>query len=792
MFKRTLLTCVVGLCCARMAHANDMDAADVEFDRETLKSLGINPALSGYFSQQARFMPGNTAVTLSVNGQEKGRVAARFGKEGDLCFDREFMEVAGIGIPDDYVDGCYDYLQRYPSAVVNSLPGEERVNLVIPTDQITRQPVFAVNSETGGTGALLNYSVMSSHSEYSGGNSDYSQAQLDGGINVSDWLVRSHQMLSRSDGRYSSENSQTYAQRTFKGLRATGRFGEVNMNNPLLNGTGLYGLAFSPEGALAGESSAVQVSGIANTSQARVEVRQQGILLTSSLVPVGPFTLTDVVPRNYTSDLDVTVIETDGSQRNFVVPATLYRQGMGSPAGLFLSLGRVSDDYRKQPWVASVSRGWRLSPEVRGNAATILAKAYQAVAVSVDTMPLPDMMLSLQVNQSIEKEASRQGQNVALSMSAATPLGVSVTASAAHYTRNYREFSDSLDKDFTNSKKREYSVGLRWQHPTIGALSTSIHETHYFNDNERTRYLNASWGRKFLSSYISASWQHQLSDKSRGVKKEDQLYINVSIPLGGHSVNTYMHREGNKNRAGASASGKLTDDTAYTLGAERDMHDNRNSFNAGVNSNLHYSQLMMNAGWSSDSSRNYSGSLQGGVVAHGGGVTFSPLPVSDTFAIASLNHPVAGVKIDTPQGPVWSDFSGQAVIPSLNAWRDSRVEINTETLPKNMDISNGVKVLNHGRGSVGRVNFTALSQRRVLLSVRMANDKKLPKGSTILDDKGNYLTTAVDDGVVFLNDAYPRQTLVAELEDGICRLMLALPEQAEMNVFYEKAKGTCL
>lgn len=792
MFKRTLLACAISLCCAKMAVATDSDIAEVEFDRETLKSLGINPSVSGYFAKEARFMPGDTPVTLSVNGQDRGRVMARFDEQGKLCIDSAFMQQANILVPDDADEGCYDYLQRFPDAVVSLQPGQERVALVVPPDHIAYQTSAAVNAVTGGSAGLLNYSIMSSRSDYRGGSSDYTQAQLDGGVNIADWMLRTHQMLSRSDGRFNSENSQTYLQRTFTGLRTTGQFGEVNMNNPLLNGTGLYGVAFSPESALTEEGSAVQVSGIANTSQARVEIRQQGVLVASTLVPVGPFTINDISLRNTTSDLNVTVIETDGSQHSFAVPAALYRQRLGNPAGVFLSVGRVSDDYNKQPWVASLSRGWRLSPEIRGNAAAIIAKAYQGVGISVDTAPLPDVMLSMKVNQSIESEEARQGQNIAVSLSAATPLGVSVTASAAHYTEDYREFSDSLDSNYTNPRKREYSVGLRWQHPVIGAVSTSLYETRSFNTRDKSRYLNASWGRKFRSAYISASWQHQLGDERNGVKTEDQLYVNVSIPFGGHSVNAYVRQDGDKNRVGSSASGKLTDDTAYTLGIERETQDSDNSFSAGINSNLHYSQLMLNAAQSGDSSRNYSGSLQGGVVAHGGGVTFSPLPVNDTFAIASLDYPIAGVRMETPQGPVWSDFSGQAVIPSLNAWRDSRVEVNTETLPKNMDIANGVKRVNQGRGSVGRLSFTAITQRRVLLSVLMADGKKLPKGIAITDSKGGYLTTTVDDGVVFLNDARPRQTLIAELEQGICSIMLALPEEAEVNVFYETAKGTCL
>lgn len=163
----------------------------------------------------------------------------------------------------------------------------------------------------------------------------------------------------------------------------------------------------------------------------------------------------------------------------------------------------------------------------------------------------------------------------------------------------------------------------------------------------------------------------------------------------------------------------------------------------------------------------------------------------ETFGVASLAQPVAGVKIDTPQGPVWTDARGYAVLPSLNAWQTSRVEVNTETLPKNMEIGNGTRMLSQGRGSVSKVKFSAITQRRVLLSVTTADGKKLPKNLAITDEQGNYLTTSVDEGVVFLNNVTSKQMLVAQREPGSCRISLVLPEQAESGVFYETAKGVC-
>lgn len=789
MFKRTLLMCAVSLICARQGKAAEIEAGALEFDNETLKSLGINPAVSAYFATKSRFMPGQATVTLKVNGQERGRMVARFQPQGELCFDKSLMEYAHIRIPDDYQEGCYDYLSFRPETVVTADPGQELIELIVSPDEINRQGMPVTDFAMEGSGGVLNYSVMSSRSEYSGGSSTWSQAQLDGGVNVAGWLLRTNQLLSQSQGQFNSENSQTYMQRTFVNLRTTAKMGEVTMNNALLEGAGLYGVSLSPEHGLDAQENMVRVSGIANTPQARVEVRQQGTLVYSTLVPVGPFTLTDFSLRNYTSDLNVTVVETDGTQHSYVIPASLYLQRLGKPAGLFLAFGQVSDDYNKKPLVLSASGGWRLLPGSNINLGMILAQDFQTAGVSINTAPSASTLLSLKINQSYDHENARQGQNYRMEASLTSALGVSVTASTGYYSPGYREFSQFIDSGLTTVKQHEYAVGLQWQTRKAGTFSASLYETKNRNQSGKTRYINAGWGSNLFSAYVSANWQHQLGD-GKG-KKDDLFYFNISFPLGKNSMNTYARREGGATRYGSTLMGNLSDDNAYSLGTEYDHKEKDSSISAGLSSNLHYSQLMLNASVASENRRSYSGSLQGGIVAHDEGVTFSPLPVRDTFGVASLDQPVAGVKIDTPQGPVWTDESGYAVLPSLNAWQKSRVEVSTETLPKNMDIGNGTRFLSQGRGSVGKVQFAAVTQRRVLLEVTMKDGKKLPKNRAITDTQGNYLTTSVDDGVVFLNNVSTRQVLVAQDDSGSCRIPLTLPEKAQTGVFYETAKGVC-
>ncbi len=284
---------------------------------------------------------------------------------------------------------------------------------------------------------------MSSRAEFSNGSSDYSQAALEGGININDWMLRSHQFLTQTNGTFSNQNSSTYLQRTFTDLKTLMRAGEVNLNNSVLEGASIYGIEIAPDNALQTSGSGVQVTGIANTSQARVEIRQQGVLIHSILVPAGAFTIPDVPVRNGNSDLNVTVVETDGSSHNYIVPSTLFNQHVESFRGYRFAIGRVDDDYDESPWVISASSGWNLTRWSAMNGGVIVAENYQAASIRSSLVPLPDLTVSSQISTSQDTKDSLQGQKYRLDANYNLPFSLGLTTSLTRSDRHYRELSGS-------------------------------------------------------------------------------------------------------------------------------------------------------------------------------------------------------------------------------------------------------------------------------------------------------------------------------------------------------------
>lgn len=793
MLRKTLLAYSIGLLTSTTVYAQGLELAAIDFDTNTLKSLGLDPKVSHYFSHTARFLPGEHLLALSVNGDKMGNIVVRFDNEGNPCLDRNLLQQARLKIPNDNNEnGCFDYAKSYPGTEISPLTAKEQLNILVPPQARVPATQDQTDAVSGGRGALLNYSLLTSRSEFSNDSSDYSQASLEGGININDWMLRSHQFFTQSNGRFSNQNSSTYVEHTFVGQKMLMRAGQVNINNSLLEGAGLYGIELAPDRALQSEGSGVQVTGIANTHQARVEIRQQGILLLSTLVPAGAFTIPDIPVRSMNSDIQVTVIETTGSEHSYTVPTTLFARHVGTGVGYRVALGRVDGHYDESPWVLSLSDSWNPVSWGGLSAGVIAAQQYQALATRADLSPVSDFILGSQINAARDNDDNLQGQKYQLDASYNLPYDLSVTTSISHQDRDYRTLADTLSDGDVDLTKSTYSLGINWSNALLGGFNISEYKTKSYDGKSDATNLSINWNKSFKYATFSVNWQHQLDSSAENEDDGVLFYVNISIPFGkANSATFYTRNDDHRSYYGTGVMGVVSDETSYYISAERNQDDKQNNFNGSVNTNLHYTQLNLSAGANGSDSRSYNGMLTGGIAFHNQGVTFSPWAIDDTFAIATVDNDVSGVKITTPSGPVWTDYNGVAVIPSLQPWSKSLVEIDTTTLPKNVDVGNGSKELKQSRGAIGNVGFNALIQRRALLNISTANGEKLPRGVTIEDKDGNYLTTSVDNGVVFINNVTPEMVLLVRDERQSCRIHLTFPAEAPNNVFYETATGIC-
>ncbi|EBY0812105.1 fimbrial protein [Salmonella enterica subsp. enterica serovar Lattenkamp] len=786
--------------------AQNMELAS--FDTTTLKSRGISPEVAEYFAHGARFAPGMQKVSLIINGNEKGDISLFFNESGAPCFDKEFSEYAGLKVTDAVMENrgdaqehiCYDYASAWPGSIVTLKPGQEKVELVVPQEALenANKPK---NYRTGGTAALLNYNMFTSQSHYSGGSSDYNQGTFEAGLNMADWLARSQFIVSDSDGEKESSVLYGYVQHTFAGIEKTMQAGAINVQNTPFSLSGINGVQLTPESALKGDvGSGVTVTGIARSDQARVEIRQNGVQIMSTLVPAGPFTLTDVPIANTNTDLQVAIKETNGASSQFTVPAAnLAGARLQAPEGWSFAAGSLRDvdtDYHK-PWLITATNSWQVSQRMNVSLGAMTAEKYQSLAASTNVVPTKDLSFYTTTLGAWDQRNDHTGNQFQIGANYRLPWNMAVNLSATHNTAGYRSLVDTLqDDNEASGVKNSYSAGLSWSNAYLGSLSFSLSQSEGFDSDSDARQTMLTWGKSFKYASLNASWQHALStpdSDNDDYRDDDTFYVSISIPFGGHSVQSYMRDDGEKTRYGLQANGPLTSHSNYSVTAEKGEEDSDKYVAAGVSSNLHYTSLSLNASKTGDDFKNYSANMSGGIVAHGHGVTLSPYQIQDTFSVVSFNDNVSGIEVSTPQGPVWTDFWGQAISASATPYKVNTLEVNTETLPGNIDINNGIKKLTPGHGSVTSVNFGVIRVRRAMLTLRLPDGKPIPKGDVLVDAKNQYVTTAVEDGLVFISDvdATPDIYAKVDLQGHLCRVQFTLDEQDSETSFYQKADATC-
>ncbi|MNJ29907.1 Outer membrane usher protein FimD precursor [compost metagenome] len=793
---------MISLESVKLAHATNAPAPTAVFDHEVLRLRGIDPQLAQLFSQHARFAPGRHFIHLTVNGHGKGTTQARFDARGALCFDDALLRFADVARPASWprvVDepkvpqapDCRDLSEAYPQMQLELDPGRQRVALVVPEQALERRLHNADGYSQGGVAGLLNYDLFGTFNRYAGESSRYAAANTEIGLNVDNWIVRSRQVHSRSDGRVHSEMLDTFVQRSFVQRRSIFQAGEISLVNPVLNGAQIIGAQVTPEHGLLSQLDNASVQGIAN-SQARVEVHQNGALLYSTVVQPGPFTINNIPRLTSRSDLEVTVIETNGERRTFRVPASLAatappQSGYSLGAGVVRSYSHEADE----PAVLSLGQTGALGQTSSLSSGLILAQSYRSLGASLDGALNPLLSAQFSIIGAQATSLDRQGLQLGGQLNWQLHEQWSSLVAGNHRSRGYRELLDSTypDSDSNASSYRDQlSTSLRWASPAIGSFNLGYTQTTYY-EHDSSQRLFLSWGNSYNAVTVSASVEKSLGNTSGD--NDDAIYLSVSLPLGtkGRVRGSVRHRDSDSTST-VNYQQQVTDSFGYRLGAEHRSGDSNNLASAGLSATPRYTQLDLNyAGDGRDA--NYNIGLRGGLAVHEAGITPSPYPIRDTFAILTVTD-TPGVKASTPNGPVWTDFAGRAVIPALSPYGRSAVEVDNQSLPINVNVEEGAAVLKAGRGAVPRLTFNAWSVRRMLLTVTDGLGQPLPAGASVFDDRGRFISLVQPGGLVFIDSSEAiSHLIVSDPQARECRVVLDAAADAPQKTYYTSAERTC-
>ncbi|WP_211445222.1 fimbria/pilus outer membrane usher protein [Collimonas humicola] len=783
----------------------DATAGSQGFDLDTLRARGLAVEVAELFSEGKRFLPGPQQIKLMVNGVRLGRAQAEFSRSGALCMDRQFLARAHIAIPEKVdANACIDLEAAFPQTIIHLRPSQEEVELIVPQEAL--RPAAAADSAgthtSGGKAALLNYDLLYMTNRYGGSSNNTLQVSTEAGVNVNDWILRSRQNYSYSNGVAEFNHLDAYVQKTLIERKSVFQIGQINVNGSLFATPNLLGVQLFPEGALLRQAATrVKVEGIAQT-QARVEVKQHNVLLYSTIVPPGPFSLSDIALNNANIDLQVTVFEANGGEHGFTVPASSFAIGFTpKEKGYSLAFGKpwnYGDDSEQgsNNWLLTAMADFPMGSRLNVSGAGLLANGFYAAGTQLTGMPVRGLELGISTLFSHSAEENTNGMQMMLSTGTQMTEVLTLNASYAIQTQGFRNFSDIGKRYATTTypqdeailparAQQQASFNLSYNHRLFGGISMGYSQFQGFA-GDNSRRVNLRWAKAIKNAHVSLN-----VERAGGSSRDTAVYAALSMPFGSKSVSASVSSNNRRQRAGMTMNERVSDFLGYSLATETD--DQSRQVATSANLSLLPKYLQSSVGWSryGANSTSMSARVTGGAVLHDKGFTLSPYPVRDTFTVLSVAN-IGDVKIQTPQGPVWTDAAGYAIAPAMPAYADGRLELISKSLPKNADIKNGLYVLGMGRGAVGKVDFDVIQTRRVLLKLRDQQGQPLTKSNAVFNQQDQWISSVGNHGDVFLSWQQVQGPLkVTNGQGQSCIVNVILPEQVPKNAFYENAEAVC-
>lgn len=740
------------------------------FNTDIIRARGIPASVATYFQTSARFLPGVNHPTLVVNGNSRGTLSVNFSDQGTLCADERFLKAAGILTqqPDSRVSDQNNLCPSLPASIEAKLqPGRNRIELLVPPqllDNRESEPLYV----SGGRASLLNYSLFAVSNHTPRYTSQTFYGSTESGFNFDNWVIRSHDLYSGQGNQAQFKHQSAWIKRTFPDIKSTLQAGQLYLNSPLFSAPSFNGFQLMPETALIKTDNGIRVSGIA-PSAARVEVRQGGTLIYSTLVPPGHFVLENLPLISLSQDLEVSVIENTGEQRRFIVPATSFatnfmpvQRRWTFAAGKHRDTGYGTTDLNSNGFITATATLPVRALQSNMTAGILAAQHYTSAGLNASTQLWKHSSSYLRLLVARDARTGTQGTVTQAGHNMLLSENLSGDVSAAFYSAGFRHLTDRPRSDASRRslQKRLYSTKLEWNNEVLGAFSFGLTRTERF-DGSAENYPVINWSRSFGNANVSLTMEPH-----SGQRDENRYYLNISLPLGRAYASFSATQEGRYTRASLNASQQVNEYVSYSLGTSTlDNRFRRYGFNGSLNLRPLYTSLYAGYSYNGHNSHSWSGSMNGGVVYDGQGLLFSPQSVSDTFGIVSLPE-LPGAKIQTPAGTVWINGSGRAAVPSITPYQRSHVELVTHGLPRNVEVRNALSVTEAGRGSVSRVSLKAERHRKILLQVTRPDGKIFPQGMAVLDARGNYLSITGSDSDIYLAAEHTGNGVVIEDDNG--------------------------
>ncbi|HDU3681982.1 TPA: fimbrial biogenesis outer membrane usher protein [Klebsiella aerogenes] len=810
------------VCLAVISILGSTSAPAAQFNAMFLKDKGDQVDLR-YFEQSAGIIPGTYSFDLYLNQRLERRQVITFradesAKNADaqpiltvsllrqLGINVERLKQEGI-VSKESIDIDPAALSRIDGASIELDIANLALYLSIPQAYIKHRARGYVDPslwDSGITAFFSNYQLNVNRNTDEGFRSDYAYLGLRNGLNIGQWRLRNESSISQGTGLSRTFlSNRTYLEHDVTQLKGRFAFGQLYSNGDIFDSSRIRGIQLvSDTGMLPDDEAgyAPVVHGIAETN-ATVEIRQNGYVIYSTSVSPGAFEIRDIYPSGSNGDLEITIIESDGRERKYT-QAYSYLPVM-TRRGSFhysLSLGKYDNDRVVSPKLLQGTAVYGTTDNLTTYGGVLTSEGYTALNLGLGINSSLGGM-SMDVTHS---RARQYENNIATGQSARflysktlNKIGTTFTMAGYRYsTAGYRTLSEHINEldlfgRHTNSgrPKNRLDLSINQGLGRNGSLFLSGGETNYWNRTGITRRLQIGYSSSVGEVSYSVSASHtQNAGHTRDT--DNQLAFSMSVPFGERSRSQRFYSSltiaGKRQDAlNMGVAGYLNDENTLSYSAQAGQYGSERSGSIGMGWDAPSAKVDANYS-TAGSSRHLDMTASGSVIAHRDGVTFSQ-PLGETFALVEVPD-VAGVAVEGSTAR--TDSTGYTVQSYLQPYRYNWVNLDTQTLGSDVEVTETSQRIVPRRGAVVKARFAATTGRRVQFELLEANGAKLPFGAQ-LRDSNNALLAVVDNQSRALVFGIKEQgQLILNWSGGTCTIPYKLPKH-DPSLVYVQVKAVC-
>lgn len=808
----------------------------VQFDNIFLHSQGGQTVDVNRFTRGNTVAPGTYVVEILVNGSRFAREEVRFVASGASatahpCFSRALLQRAGVDLPKaDAAAGrtsaampdaeiCSDLGSVVPGASANFDFEEQRLEVSVPQAYMRNSARGYVSPELwdeGVNAGFLSYNANTYRTGGSGIDSTQSYLGMNAGVNLGAWHLRHQSSVTSSTGQATQfDNIATYVQRDVEKLRAQVTLGDTYTTGEIFDSVSFRGAQIATDDRMLPESLrgyAPVVRGTAE-SNARVTIRQNGQVLLETNVAPGPFEINDLYSTGYGGELVVTVTESDGRTKTFTVPfasvAQLLRPGVTRFSATAGQLRNDSLDETPKFGQFTLQRG--LTNAITAYGGAIAATGYGALnlgaALNTKAGAFSFDVTGSQTN--VPTQDSMSGTSFRLGYSKLfTPTDTNVAVAAYRFsTSGYLNLSDAAtvrdiatrggDTEALFRQRNRVQVTVNQRLGQSGSVYVTGSSQNYWNRSGTDTLYQAGYTNGFKYGTYSLS-----AGRSRTMDGElsNDYMLSLTLPLGRSShaptmTTNVTHNSVSGTNTQANVSGSLGEFNQFSYNGYGTYNTggSNSSGNAGASGTYRapYATFNASAGGGSGTHQASAG-VQGSIVAHPGGVTFSQT-VGDTFGI--VEAPAAkGASVSSAPGTK-VDSRGYAVIPYLSPYSMNAVDIDPKGTSTDVEFKSTSAQVAPRYGSVVMLKYDTVTGRAALIRAPKLGGGGLPFGASVEDASGKSVGVVGQDSRIFARGLEDTGVLSVKWGDGpleACRISYTLPAPSEKTTGYLSVESKCI